>query len=83
MDPEELILALIALFGALGLIGFLGSYIPIINVVPFIFSLPHQAFLFIAGFIDPLFTIGVTWWAVILELLVAIIFAFISYKVGF
>ncbi len=81
-DAEEVITALIALFGVLGFIGFLGTYIPVINTVPFIFSGPHFVFMQMGGLLNKFVAIGAPIWAAIFELLITILFAVISYFVG-
>ncbi len=82
MDIEEVIPALIALFGALGFIGFLGNFFPVINEIPYVFSGPHHIFTLLGSFIDQYVAFGSEMWAVILELAITIIFALISYHVG-
>ena len=82
VDIEEIIPALIALFAVLGFIGFLGEFILIINEVPYLFSVPHYCFTTLGGFIDQYVVLGVNIWAVILEVIIAILFAYISYEVG-
>ena len=81
-DIEEVITALIAAFALLGFIGFLGEFVPIINEIPYLFSIPHYVFTLLGNFIDQYVAIGAGIWAAIIEIIIAVLFAYISYEVG-
>lgn len=85
-DPKDVIPGIIVVFCALGFIGGLAVYIPVINGVPVLGVVSvfiHGLFVSLAGFITPYIAIEAGIIALILEVLIAFLCVVFIIKTGF